>query len=151
MRNTLFLLLLPFAGIAQSKVATTADCKPFLKVHFSTLKLNTGSTTDPKKADFNCLTVFDGDFLLTDTTPSEKIPVKHRHEKLACDDRAEHVAISYNYSPVLKGDVLEYDAARKKGVLKGHVTITKNGVDQPIGEYARVDLSDNRYMIEKLK
>jgi len=144
MKNALLVMLLPMATLAQTKKVELADCKPFLKVHFKELKM-----TD--KIGSSCMTVFDGDFLLTDTVPAQKLPVKHRSKKFAAGYHADQVAISYNYSPVLKGDVIDYDNVQKKAVLKGHITLSREGKDEPIGEYARVDLSDNRYVIEKLK
>lgn len=144
-------MLMPCMAFAQQKVTTTSETKPFLKVHFSTLKMNTTKLNAPQKSEISSMTVHDGDFLLTDTLPVEKLPVKRKSKKLDCNFRAEQVAISYNYSHVLKGDVLEYDNVSKKGVLKGHVTLSRNGVDEEIGKYAMVDFSDNRYAIEKLR
>lgn len=144
MKNAVLIMLLPIAAFAQTNKAEVADCKPFLKVHFKELKM-----TD--KIGPSCMTVFDGDFLLTDTLPAQKLPAKHHSKKFASGYHADSVAISYNYSPVLRGDVMEYDNVQKKAILKGHITLSREGKDEPIGEYARVDLSDNRYVIEKLK
>ncbi len=149
MKHTLFLLLLPCASFAQNTRATTTD-KPFLKVHFNIMKMITHDDREDKN-ECSRITIYDGDFLLTDTMPVDKLPVKRHRRKPDYNCRAEQVAISYNYSQVLKGDVLEYDAVHKKGILKGHVSLSKNGVDEPVGKYAMLDLSDNRYMIEKLK
>jgi hypothetical protein len=150
MKYAFFLILLPAVGFGQDAASTRKGAKPYLIVHFNKMKLRTCGAA-PANSDCQKISVYDGDFLLTDTLSTAASVAVTQEGKPAPTCIIEQAAIECNNSKVLKGDRLEYDGARKKGVLKGHVRLSSNGVDEPLGRYALLDLSDNCYKIEKLK
>jgi lipopolysaccharide assembly outer membrane protein LptD (OstA) len=144
MKTTLLMLLLPCAAFAQ-KTNNIDKCKPYLDIHFSKMHFRQACLTMDQEG---------ASILIQNENVFVSQPVNKKTKNNISEDNrftAENVTITGKQSQCLKADQLTYNETEMKGTLKGHITVSENGVDKEIGSYAVVDFSDNRCRIEKLR
>ena len=155
MKSFLFLLLLPFAGFAQQAASRQATKNPSFQIQFDTMVMHTNNTVIEKNHS-STITMDHSNIVLEGPVQisGDKTATNGKDEKTSDDFwtmKAVNAVIISASAPVLKGNLLTYNNEDKKGILKGHIRMMDNGTEKYIGEYARLDFSDNTYKIEKLK
>ena len=133
MKHTLFLLLLlPCFCLAQQ---ATTDSKPVFNVHFDKMVMYNHNT--------------DGKNIGSKVTVKDVIYLESGTEKKTERNtfKAYGVTIADSHR-VLKADRLAYDCNSKTGSLRGHITLTENGVEKKLGRRTHMELDQNTFKLE---
>jgi lipopolysaccharide assembly outer membrane protein LptD (OstA) len=135
MKYTLFLsLLLP--GFCFAQHTSSKGSKTAIRIHFDKMVMHNNRTEDGKNKRTK-ITTENAELILSET-------VRRTEDNTIM---AYGVTITDAHR-VLKANKLAYDCTTKTGKLRGHISLTTDGVEEKLGRSAWITLDQNTFKLE---